>query len=88
MERLRYPVLRKRIETFDIEIKHRWNINDEAYLKQAAPTFPGFDPGLVPPEIDEELFPMPDGPPNPNSFTLEEYGQYVSSHIKMPLGDK
>ena len=37
---------------------------------------------------DEELGPMPDGPPDLDSFTPEEYYKYVSAHIKMPLSDK
>ena len=31
---------------------------------------------------------MTDGPLNPDSFTPEEYNQYVLSQIKMPLCDK
>ena len=31
---------------------------------------------------------MPDGPPNPDSFTPEEYNSYVSGYIKMPQGDE
>ena len=29
-----------------------------------------------------------DGTPSPNSFTPEEYNQYVSAQIEMPLGDE
>ena len=31
---------------------------------------------------------MPDIPPNPDSFTPEEYDQYILAHIKMPPSDK
>ena len=31
---------------------------------------------------------MPDGPPNPDYFTPEEYDQYVLAQIKMSLGDE
>ena len=31
---------------------------------------------------------MPDGPPKPDSFTPEEYVQYVLVHIKMSLADE
>ena len=31
---------------------------------------------------------MPDIPPNPDSFTPEEYDQYILAQIKMPPSDK
>ena len=31
---------------------------------------------------------MPDGPPNPDYFTPEEYDQYVLAQIKIPLDDE
>ena len=87
-ERLRYPVFRNRIQDFDREIRRRWNLNDDADVQQATHTFPAFDPNLVPQENDEELGPMPDGPPDPDYFTPEGYNQYVLAQIKIPLGNE
>ena len=71
VERLQVPVVRKRINTFDIKIKCGWKIDDEADVQQAAPTFLAFDSDLVPRKTDKELGPMPDGPSNLYSFTLD-----------------
>ena len=70
-DHLQDPILRKHINTFDREIKRRWKIDDKASVQKAAPTFPAFYPNLVPRENDKDLGPMPDGPPNPDSFTPE-----------------
>ena len=87
-ERLWDPAVQNSIEFFDRKIKRRWELDDEADIQQAVPTFPVFDPDLVMRENDEELGPMTDGPPNPDSFTLEEYDQFILTQIKMPLSDK
>ena len=88
-ERLKEPVVRKRIKTFDSKIKRRQKLDEEADAQKAAPTIPLFDPNLVTQENDEELDPMPDGPHDSDSFTPGgEKNHYVLAQIKMPLGDE
>ena len=87
-ERLWDPVVQKRIKTFDRKIKHFWKLDDEDDIHQATPAFPAFDPDIVLQENDKELGLIPEGPPDPNYFTLEEYDKYVSEHLKILLGDK
>ena len=70
------------------EKKHIQKLDYKADVQKAAPTFPSFDPNLVPQENDKELGLMPDDPPNPDSFTPEEYYQCVLAQIKIPLGDE
>ena len=48
VERLPDPAVQNRIKTFDSVIKRHWKIDDEADIHQAPPTFPEFDPNLVP----------------------------------------